>query len=93
MMTPLRQRMLEELQRRNYCTGTIRLYLRHVAEASVNWTGVDEPAFRVQTFTVAEFPDNCPGYHVCNFWVSVISTMTASPIWSAHCSTTQVQVS
>ena len=32
MMTPLRQRMLEELQRRNYCSGTIRLYLRHVAE-------------------------------------------------------------
>ena len=32
MMTPLRQRMLEELQRRNYCTGTIRLYLRHVAD-------------------------------------------------------------
>jgi integrase/recombinase XerD len=32
MMTQLRQRMLEELQRRNYSTGTIRLYLRHVAE-------------------------------------------------------------
>ena len=32
MMTPLRQRMLEELQRRNYCSGTIRLYLRHVAD-------------------------------------------------------------
>jgi hypothetical protein len=31
-MTPLRQRMLEELQRRNYCSGTIRLYLRHVAD-------------------------------------------------------------
>jgi site-specific recombinase XerD len=31
MMTQLRQRMLEELQRRNYSTGTIRLYLRHVA--------------------------------------------------------------
>ena len=31
MMTQLRQRMLEELQRRNYCTGTIRLYLQHVA--------------------------------------------------------------
>jgi integrase-like protein len=31
MMTQLRQRMLEELQQRNYCTGTIRLYLRHVA--------------------------------------------------------------
>ena len=31
MITPLRQRMLEELQRRNYCSGTIRLYLRHVA--------------------------------------------------------------
>lgn len=31
MMTQLRQRMLEELQRRNYCAGTIRLYLRHVA--------------------------------------------------------------
>src|SRR5712692_8563326 len=30
MMTQLRQRMLEELQRRNYSTGTIRLYLRHV---------------------------------------------------------------
>ena len=30
-MTQLRQRMLEELQRRNYSTGTIRLYLRHVA--------------------------------------------------------------
>jgi integrase/recombinase XerD len=32
MMTPLRQRMLEELQRRNYSSRTIRLYLRHVAE-------------------------------------------------------------
>lgn len=32
MMTPLRQRMLEELQRRNYCSGTVRLYLRHVAD-------------------------------------------------------------
>jgi len=31
MMTQLRQRMLEELQRRNYCAGTIRLYLQHVA--------------------------------------------------------------
>jgi integrase/recombinase XerD len=31
MMTQLRQRMLEELQRRNYATGTVRLYLRHVA--------------------------------------------------------------
>ena len=31
MMTQLRQRMLEELQRRNYATGTIRLYLLHVA--------------------------------------------------------------
>lgn len=32
MMTPLRQRILEELQRRNYSSKTIRLYLRHVAE-------------------------------------------------------------
>ena len=32
MMTQLRQRMLEELQRRNYSAGTIRLYLRHVAK-------------------------------------------------------------
>jgi len=32
MMTPLRQRMLEELQRRNYSSNTVRLYLRHVAE-------------------------------------------------------------
>jgi integrase/recombinase XerD len=32
MTTPLRQRMLEELQRRNYSSKTIRLYLRHVAE-------------------------------------------------------------
>ena len=31
MMTQLRQRMLEELQRRNYASGTIRLYLQHVA--------------------------------------------------------------
>jgi site-specific recombinase XerD len=31
MMTQLRQRMLEELQRRNYSAGTIRLYLQHVA--------------------------------------------------------------
>ena len=31
MMTQLRQRMLEELQRRNYSAGTIRLYLLHVA--------------------------------------------------------------
>ena len=31
MMTQLRQRMLEELQRRNYSTATIRLYLQHVA--------------------------------------------------------------
>ena len=32
MTTQLRQRMLEELQRRNYSSKTIRLYLRHVAE-------------------------------------------------------------
>ena len=32
MMTQLRQRMLEELQRRNYSSPTIRLYLRHVAK-------------------------------------------------------------
>lgn len=32
MMTQLRHRMLEELQRRNYSSKTIRLYLRHVAE-------------------------------------------------------------
>jgi integrase/recombinase XerD len=31
-MTPLRQRMLEELQRCNYSSKTIRLYLRHVAQ-------------------------------------------------------------
>jgi hypothetical protein len=31
MMTQLRQRMLEELRRRNYSAGTIRLYLLHVA--------------------------------------------------------------
>ena len=31
MMTQLRQRMLGELQRRNYSAGTIRLYLLHVA--------------------------------------------------------------
>jgi site-specific recombinase XerD len=31
MMTQLRQRMLQELQRRNYSAGTIRLYLQHVA--------------------------------------------------------------
>ena len=31
MMTQLRQRMLDELQRRNYSTGTVRLYLHHVA--------------------------------------------------------------
>ena len=32
MMTQLRQPMLEELQRRNYSSPTIRLYLRHVAK-------------------------------------------------------------
>ena len=32
MMTQLRQRMLEELQRRNLWSGTIGLYLRHVAQ-------------------------------------------------------------
>lgn len=32
MMTQLRQRMLEELQRRNYSSPTIRLYLQHVAK-------------------------------------------------------------
>ena len=31
MMTQLRQRMLDELQRRNYSAGTVRLYLHHVA--------------------------------------------------------------
>jgi len=31
MMTQLRQRRLEELQRRNYFAGTIRLYLLYVA--------------------------------------------------------------
>jgi hypothetical protein len=33
MMTQLRQRMPEELQRRNYSAGTIRLYLHHVAHS------------------------------------------------------------
>jgi len=37
MMTQLRQRMLEELQRRNYSAGTIRLYLRHVAEFALHF--------------------------------------------------------
>jgi integrase/recombinase XerD len=32
MMPQLRQRMLEELQLRNYSSKTIRLYLRHVAQ-------------------------------------------------------------
>src|SRR5215468_941781 len=32
MMTQLRQRMLEELRRRNYSAGTVRLYLQHVAQ-------------------------------------------------------------
>jgi integrase/recombinase XerD len=31
-MTYLRQRMLEELQRRNYSSATVRAYVRHVAE-------------------------------------------------------------
>ena len=32
MMTQLRQRMLEELQRRSYSSGTIRFHIRHVAD-------------------------------------------------------------
>lgn len=32
MTTQFRQGMLEELRRRNYSAGTIRLYLRHVTE-------------------------------------------------------------
>lgn len=32
MMTQLRQRTLEELERRNYSSRTIRLYLQHVAK-------------------------------------------------------------
>jgi len=31
-MTRLRQLMLEELQRRNYSSGTVRCYLRAVAD-------------------------------------------------------------
>jgi len=31
-MTQLRQRMLEELQRRNYSADTARLYIQHVAK-------------------------------------------------------------
>jgi len=31
-MTYLRQRMLEELQRRNYARATVRFYVRHVAK-------------------------------------------------------------
>ena len=31
-MTHLRQAMLDELQRRNYAPGTIRHYVRHVAQ-------------------------------------------------------------
>ncbi len=38
-MTQLRQRMLEELQRRNCCAATIRLYLRHVAEFAPSNSG------------------------------------------------------
>ena len=52
MMTQLRQRMLEELQRRNYSAGTIRLYLLHVAtfaqhtifnSADTNFLGLFSP--------------------------------------------------
>ena len=39
MMTQLRQRMLEELQLRNYCAGTIRLYLHHVAAFAQHFHG------------------------------------------------------
>ena len=35
-MTYLRQRMLEELQRRNYSPGTIDLYIRTVADSAVS---------------------------------------------------------
>jgi hypothetical protein len=37
MMTQLRQRMLEELQRRNYSAGTIRLYLHHLAAFALHF--------------------------------------------------------
>jgi integrase/recombinase XerD len=59
MMTQLRQRMLEELQRRNYSTGTIRLYLQHVAafaqhfHRSPDQLGADEIR-RYQLFLIQE---------------------------------------
>jgi len=44
MMTQLRQRMLEELQRRNYATGTIRLYLQHVGRIRPTFSSLSRSA-------------------------------------------------
>jgi integrase/recombinase XerD len=59
MMTQLRQRMLEELQRRNYSAGTIRLYLRHVAQFAQHFHGSPdqlgaEDIRRYQLFLIQE---------------------------------------
>ena len=57
MMTQLRQRMLEELQRRNYSSPTIRLYLRHVAKFAQHFHRSPDQ-LRARYSSVSTVPDS-----------------------------------
>ena len=43
MITQFRQRLLEELQRHNYSSETIRLYLQHVARFALHFHRSPDP--------------------------------------------------
>src|SRR5215469_6119298 len=66
MMTQLRQRMLEELQRRNYSAGTIRLYLLHVAAFAQHFHRPPESARSRAHSSVPTVPDSAKEAGVVN---------------------------